>query len=73
MAAERKRVMGELAAWHLSGVAAVMPFVNAKLNPKAINPYRRADAMAKKLAEVRQFIASAGLAAMVHEATKDKR
>jgi len=72
MAQEKKRVMGELAAWHLAGVAAVMPLVNARLNPQSINPYRRASKMARKLAEVRAFISSAGLAAMVHEAIKGK-
>lgn len=64
MAAERKRVMGELAAWHLAGVGAIMPFVNAKLDPQAINPYRGGQRMARKVQEVREFIASRGLAAL---------
>lgn len=65
MATERKRVMGELAAWHLAGVGALMPFVNAKLSPQQINPYRVVDPAARRRIEaVRAFIAARGMAAL---------
>lgn len=40
MAAERKRVMGELAAWHVAQVVARIPFAGAPPDPATINPYR---------------------------------
>lgn len=64
MVAERKRVMGELAAWHLAGVGALMPFVNAKLSVQSINPYGGPSETAKKIESVRAFIASQAWAAL---------
>ena len=64
MMRENKRVTGEIFAWHLAGVAGAMPFVNAKLNPRQINPYRKRNrAVERKIEEVRAFINSMGLAA----------
>lgn len=73
MAAERKRVMGELAAWHLAGVVGHMPFVNATLRPQEINPYRPADrpAVSAKLAAARAFVAEMAFKAMMASARKE--
>jgi hypothetical protein len=60
---EKKRVEGELTAWMVSMICAHMPFVNARLNPRSINPYR-APGAARKIEEVRNFIAMRGLAAL---------
>lgn len=40
MAGGRKRVMGELAAWHLAMLVARLPFTAKLLDPDQINPYR---------------------------------
>lgn len=46
-----------------------MPFVHARLDPNQINPYRERDsAAARKVEEVRAFIASMGLAALATRA-----
>ncbi len=37
MAAEKKRVLGELAAWQLAGIAAMF---GTQISPTEINPYR---------------------------------
>ncbi len=63
MCAEKKRVAGELAAWHLAGIAMLMPFVNAKLSVAAINPYGPGKDSAKVQA-VKDYIAAQGIAAL---------
>lgn len=70
MCAERKRVMGELAAWHLSGVALYMPFVNAKVDPNAINPYRAGPPASAAVQRVKAFIAQVGFEVMAREAAE---
>jgi hypothetical protein len=72
MTRERKRVLGELAAWHLAGVAGCMPFVHARLDPAAINPYRdRAAGLSRQVEKVRAFIAARGLAAFCRGERED--
>jgi hypothetical protein len=40
-AREKRRLAGELAAWHLTEIAARIPFTGGKrIDPAAINPYR---------------------------------
>lgn len=56
MAGERRRVWGELAAWHLAGVALFMPFVNAKLDPAEINPYKGNEPEDPGVARIKAFI-----------------
>ena len=63
MAAERKRVMGELAAWHAAMIVVFMPFTGKVLSPSAINPYADRKVSAK-IAAVRAFIAVQGIAAL---------
>lgn len=49
MAEERKRVWGELAAWHLAGLVARLPFTAQALDPSKINPYGRERPQSEKL------------------------
>lgn len=63
MCAERKRVWGELAAWHLSGVVMYMPFVNARLSVQQVNPYGGGKCSAG-VQRVKDFIAAQGIAAL---------
>lgn len=72
MCAEKKRVMGELAAWHLAGVALLMPFVNAKLNVQQINPYKGETRQSSQVEAVRAFIAARGLAALAGSASNQE-
>lgn len=51
-AREKRRHEGELAAWHLSGLIAHMPFTAREYQPAAINPYRVAKPKSKALAEL---------------------
>jgi hypothetical protein len=40
MARERRRFLGELAAWHMSWVVGHIPFVERPPNPADVNPYK---------------------------------
>lgn len=60
---ERRRADGELAAWAVAMLVAYMPFVSARLDPRAINPYREAGT-GSKAEEVRAFIAGMAWAAL---------
>jgi hypothetical protein len=71
MAAERKRVWGELAAWHLAGVVGHMPFVNATLRPQEINPYRPRAGISPRLAAARAFVAEVAFKAMMSASRKE--
>jgi hypothetical protein len=57
MAAERKRVWGQLAAWHVSQVLAHMPFTAAAYEPDEINPYKGDRPEDPGLARIKAFIA----------------
>ena len=39
MASERKRVWGELAAWHMAHIVARLPFTAQVIDFREINPY----------------------------------
>ena len=64
MCAERKRVWGELAAWHLAGVVARMPLTAVDLDPKEINPYRAPEPEREDVRKAREFIAKRMWAAL---------
>lgn len=52
MADERKRVAGELTAWHLAGLVARLPLTAQVLNFQEINPYGGPRPKNKKLEEL---------------------
>jgi hypothetical protein len=56
MAAERRRIWGLIAAWHLTGVVAFMPFVNVKLDPEETNPFKGNKPEDPGLARIKAFI-----------------
>ncbi|AMV29287.1 hypothetical protein VT84_33135 [Gemmata sp. SH-PL17] len=39
MVGARKRVDGQLSAWHLAGIVGFMPFTGKALDPEQINPF----------------------------------
>ena len=62
MAQAHREFLGELTAWNVSMICAHIPFTKGQLDPRRINPYRRRDtAIERKIAEVKAFIAAAGL------------
>ncbi|VTR96046.1 unnamed protein product [Gemmata massiliana] len=66
MATARKRVDGQLSAWHLAGIVGFMPLTGKFLNPNAINPFGdgaggTAEGQ-REIDRVREFIRSRGIA-----------
>lgn len=71
MAAEKRRVMGLLAAWHLASVVAFLPFVNkTDLDANEINPFRGAEPEDEGVARAKRFIASRRWRAVAKAATE---
>ncbi|VTR92819.1 unnamed protein product [Gemmata massiliana] len=68
MAAGRKRVDGQLFAWHLAGVVGFMPLTGKVLDPERINPFGTgAGGTAegrREIDRVRDFISARGIAAL---------
>ncbi len=54
MSAEKRRVAGELTAWHLCGVVKLIS--GAALNPSKLNPYRTTKPESAKMARVKAAI-----------------
>lgn len=71
MAGERKRVMGEIFAWHLAGVVGHMPFTARALNPADINPYKGVRRDSPQLARIKAVIASMTLRAIARGGSLD--
>ncbi len=66
MAAARKRVDGQLSAWHLAGVVGFMPLTGKVLDPERINPFGAAGSSEsqQRIADVKAFIDARGVAAL---------
>ena len=71
MYAERRRVWGELAAWHLAGVVAYLPFTGKELDVQGIHPYPGDEAEDEGLAAAKAFIAKRKWAALVNLAKSE--
>lgn len=54
-ARERRRFLGELAAWHMCQVAARIPFAGKPPDPTDVNPYRVVRAKSAKLAALEEW------------------
>ncbi len=65
MTQEKRRVAGELAAWHLCGV--VMCVTGAALNPQTLNPYGTRKADSPALARIKAASAAIGWRVMTSE------
>ena len=66
MAGARKRVDGQLFAWHLAGVVGHMPLTGRVLDAERINPFGGTVSAAarERIDQVKAFIAGRGLAAL---------
>lgn len=65
MATERRRFMGELAAWHASVIVAHVPFTGESLNPGELNPYKVVPPhVADQIERIKAFVARRRLAAL---------
>ena len=62
----KQGMLGFLAAWHLSGIVANMPFTAHALDPQEINPFPPAvtSAAREAIERVRAFIARRRIAAL---------
>jgi hypothetical protein len=66
MYGERRRVMGELAAWHLAGVVGFIPFTGKELSVQEIHPYKGDEPEDEGVARIKAFIARRRWAALVN-------
>ncbi|MFO0806034.1 MAG: hypothetical protein U0791_23255 [Gemmataceae bacterium] len=54
-AREKRRFLGELAAWHMAQIAARIPFAGTPPNPTDVNPYRVVRAKSKDLIALEEW------------------
>lgn len=65
MATERRRFMGELAAWHAAVIVAHIPFTGESLDPAALNPYQVVPPhVADQIERIKAFVGRRRLAAI---------
>lgn len=72
MAAERKRTWGLLAAWHMAGVLARMPFNALQIDPHEVNPFKGDEPEDPGLARIKAFIKRRMWAAATRTANREE-